>query len=83
MTFSKAVALVVLVAFALLVVTPARAEAMEPTTILILVGAAVILVVIVAYVVIANVREHQRGTAALSEPARAAGVPARLAEVES
>lgn len=81
MTFTKALSLVLVVAFVLLVVAPARAEAMEPTTILLIAGAAVVLIVLVAYVIIANVREHQRGTAAAerSEPIEPAAMPAQVA----
>ncbi len=48
-------------------VQPARAEAMDPMTIITIAGAAVLVVAIIAVVVIANVRDEQRG-ASLETP---------------
>jgi hypothetical protein len=64
----KLIALVVLVALAGTLVQPAPAEAVEPMTILTIVGVAVGVVLIIAVVVIANIREKQGGLAA-GEPA--------------
>jgi hypothetical protein len=42
-------------------IRPARAEAIEPTTIMLIASAAVVVVVIVAYLIIANVESYRRG----------------------
>jgi hypothetical protein len=55
----KLIALVVLVAVAATFVQPARAEAMDPMTVLTIVGVAVGVVIIIAVVIIANIREKQ------------------------
>ena len=68
MSAFKLIALVVLVALAGTLVQPAPAEALEPMTILTIVGVAVGVVLIIAVVVIANIREKQGGMAA-DEPA--------------
>ena len=70
----KLIALVVLVAVAATLVQPGRAEALEPTTIITIVGAAVLVVTIIVVVIIANMRERQRGEAL--EPASAPTVVA-------
>ena len=54
------IALVLVVALLLTAVTPARAEAMEIGTILLLVGVGVAVVMIVAFLIIANVTDRQR-----------------------
>jgi hypothetical protein len=59
----KLIALVVLVAVAATLVQPGRAEALEPTTIMAIAGAAVLVVTIIIVVIIANMRERQRGEA--------------------
>ena len=61
MTTVKLIALVLLVAVAATIVQPARAEALDPMTAVTIAGAAVGLVIIIAVVVIANVREKQGG----------------------
>ncbi len=58
-------ALLVAVVFLAVVVQPARAEALEPTTILLIVGAGVAVVLVLAVVIIANIRDYQRGESAL------------------
>jgi hypothetical protein len=58
-------AILVLVVVLVTAVQPARAEAFEPTTVVLLIGGAVVVVALVALLVIANVRERQRGEAAL------------------
>ena len=59
----RLIALVVLIAVAGTVVQPARAEALEPMTILTIAGVAIGVVLIIAVVIIANVRERQSGSA--------------------
>lgn len=73
MSTFKLIALVLLVAVAGTLVQPARAEALEPMTIITLAGVAVIVVLIIVVVVIANVRESQ--TAALDGPVTVAYDP--------
>ena len=63
MTTFKLIALVVLIAVTGTVLHPARAEAMEPMTVLTIVGVAIGVVIIIAVVIIANVRERQTGGA--------------------
>jgi len=58
-------AILVLVVVLVTAVQPARAEAFEPTTVALLIGGAVVVVALVALLVIANVRERQRGEADL------------------
>jgi hypothetical protein len=60
----KLIALIVLIAVAGTLVQPGRAEAIEPMTIITIVGAAVLVVTIIVVVVIANMRDRQRGEAA-------------------
>src|SRR5439155_906740 len=55
----RMIALVLVVALLLTAVTPARAEALEVGTILLLVGVGVIVVIIVAYLVVASVKGRQ------------------------
>ena len=62
-TTFKLIALVVLIAVTGTVLQPARAEAMEPMTVLTIVGVAVGVIIIIAVVVIANIRERQTGEA--------------------
>ena len=64
---AKLISVVLIVALTVMLVQPARAEAIEPMTIITIVGAAVLVVAIIAVVVIANVRDEQRG-AALEPP---------------
>ena len=62
----KLIALVLLVAVAATLLQPARAEAIEPMTVIAIVSVAVGVLIIIAVVVIANVRDRQKGEA--SEP---------------
>ena len=57
----KLIALIVLVAVAATVVHPAPAEAVDPMTAITIAGVAVGVALIIAVVVIANVREKQGG----------------------
>ena len=50
----RLIALVLLVALVVMVATPDKADAMEPLTIIAIAGAAVIIIVLIAYLVIAN-----------------------------
>ncbi len=70
MKLRRLLALIVLVAFAVVTLQPTPAEAIEPTTMLLLIGGAVIVVALVALLVIANIREHQRGEAEAPSPPR-------------
>jgi uncharacterized membrane protein len=60
MTPYRMIALVLVVALLITAVTPARAEAMEITTILLLVSVGVAVVILVAFLIIANVADRQR-----------------------
>jgi uncharacterized membrane protein YcaP (DUF421 family) len=60
----KLIAVVMLVALGATLVQPAQAEAIEPLTAITIAGAAVLVITIVAIVIIANVRDRQRGEAA-------------------
>jgi len=60
----KLIALVVLVVVAATLVQPGRAEALEPLTVITIVGAAVLVITVIVVVIIANMRERQRGEAA-------------------
>jgi hypothetical protein len=59
MTPYRMLALVLVIALLATVVTPARAEAMEAGTILLIAGAAVAVLIIVAFLVVANVKERR------------------------
>ena len=61
MNITRCIAVILTVALLAVLVQPARAEAMEPTTILLIAGAAVAVVLVIVVVIIANVRESQRG----------------------
>ena len=61
MNITRCIAVIVTVALLAVLVQPARAEALEPATILLIAGAAVAVVIIIVFVVVANVRESQRG----------------------
>ena len=60
MTPYRMIALVLVVALLLTAVTPARAEAMEIGTILLLVSVGVAVVILIAFLIIANVSDRQR-----------------------
>ena len=74
MTPYRMIALVLVVALLLTAVTPARAEAMEIGTILLLVGVGVAVVMIVAFLIIANVSDRQRAEVP-ADQSPAAGAP--------
>jgi hypothetical protein len=58
---------VLLAALLAIVVKPAPAEALEPTTIMLIVGAGVAVIVLVAVIVIANVTEKRPRTSQIVE----------------
>ncbi len=62
MTFTKCVCVVLLVALGVMVVHPARAEALEPMFISLIVSGAVVVLVLVAILIIANVTEGRQRT---------------------
>ena len=64
---AKLMSVVLIVALIVMLMQPARAEAIEPMTIITIVGAAVLVIGIIVVVVIANVRDEQR-SAALEPP---------------
>ena len=68
-------AVVVLVTFA----TPAKAEAIEPLTILAIAGAAVIVLVLVIYLVVANVEGPKMSKAPIPRIARPPDISSRVA----
>jgi len=53
-------AVVIALVLIITIATPARAEALEPTTIILIVGVAVTIIAVVAVVIIANVEERRR-----------------------
>ena len=61
MNITRLLAVILTVALLAVLVQPARAEALEPTTILLIAGVAVAVVLVIVVVVIANLRESQRG----------------------
>ncbi len=71
MTPHRMLALVLVAALLLTAVTPARAEAVEAGTILFIAGAAVVVLILVVYLVVANVKGDPRAAA---EPADGAPV---------
>ena len=64
MSATRLIAILLLVTVSVVLLQPARAEAIEPNVILLIVGAGVAVLIIVVVVIIANVREGQRGAAA-------------------
>jgi hypothetical protein len=64
MSATRLIAILLLVTVSGVLVQPARAEAIEPNVVLLLVGVGVAVIIVVVVVIIANVRESQRGTAA-------------------
>ena len=71
MTCKRFVCIVLLVALTAVVVRPARAEAMDPQLIMIIVGAGIAVVLVIAVVIIANASEGRRRSAELSMTAEA------------
>ena len=63
----RALALVLAVVLLVTFATPARAEAMEPMTILAIAGAALIVIVLVVYLVVANVEGPRMSQAPVIE----------------
>ena len=59
----KLIALVMLIVVAATLAQPGRAEAIDPMTAITIAGAAVLVVTVIAVVVIANMRDRQRGEA--------------------
>ena len=68
MSAMRLIAIVLLVTMSAVLVQPARAEALEGTAVLALVGIGIAVLIIVVVVVIANVREGQRGAAVAPTP---------------
>ena len=62
MTFTKCVCVLLLAALGVMVVQPARAEALEPMFISLIVSAGIVVVVLVAILIIANVTEGRQRT---------------------
>ena len=60
-------AFVLIVALAVNLATPARAEAIEPMTILLIAGVALLVVVVVVVVVVLNVADKEKRRTALGE----------------
>jgi hypothetical protein len=61
----RLVALVLAVVLTVVLVQPARAEALEPTTIILIASAAVAVVLVIAVVIIANIYDTQQGQSGL------------------
>jgi hypothetical protein len=68
MTPYRMIALVLVMVLAITAATPARAEAMEIGTILLLVSVGVAVVMIITYLVVANMSERRRAEAPSDEP---------------
>ncbi len=58
----RLVALVLLLAVTLTFVAPARADAIEPLTMVAIAGAAVVVIVLIAYLIVANARGGREAT---------------------
>lgn len=56
----RLVAVVLVVALALTVATPAKADAIEPMTILAIVSAGVVVLIVIVYLIVANASESRR-----------------------
>ena len=56
----RLVAVVLVVALALTVATPAKADAIEPMTILAIASAGVVILILVVYLIVANVSDNRR-----------------------
>jgi len=65
MTVTRFLAVLLAVVLLATVAQPARAEAIEPTTVVLIASAVVVVVLLVAIVVIGVTRDRQRGEAAL------------------
>ena len=75
MTFKRLVCIVLLAVLAAVVVRPARAEALDPNTILIIVGVGIALVAVIVVVIVANASEGRRRRDAAVAAATASGAP--------
>ena len=64
MTRHRLFAVVILVVLLVTFVRPARAEALEPMTVILIVSGAIVVIALVAVLIIANVTEYRRGTRA-------------------
>jgi hypothetical protein len=64
-TSFRFVAFFLAVVLTVVLAQPARAEALEPTTLILIAGAAVAVVLVIAVVIIANLHEAQQGQSAL------------------
>jgi hypothetical protein len=62
-TFMRCVSLILVVALMIVVVQPAPAEALDPTTILLIAGAGIAVIALIAILIIANVTEKTPRTA--------------------
>jgi hypothetical protein len=62
-TFTRCVSLILVVALLVVTVQPAPAEALEPTTILLIAGAGIAVIALIAILIIANVTEKSPRTA--------------------
>ena len=62
MRLRRLLALILVVTVLVTFVQPARAEALEPTLIVLIVSAGIVVVTLIAFLIIANVTEYQRGT---------------------
>ena len=71
MTFSKCVCVMLLVTLLVMVVKPARAEALEPVFISMIVSGAIVVIALVAILIIANMTEGRRRSSE-AEPERPA-----------
>ena len=63
MTFMRCLSLVLVVALVAVTMQPTPAEALEPTTILLIAGAGVAVIALIAILIIANVSEKRPRTA--------------------
>ena len=63
MTFMRCLSLVLVVALVAVTMQPTPAEALEPTTILLIAGAGVAVIALIAILIIANVTEKRPRTA--------------------
>jgi hypothetical protein len=69
MTPHRVLALVLVALLVFMAATPPRAEAIEPGTALAIAGAAVVVIIIVAFLVVANVKGDRRAQAEPAEDA--------------
>jgi hypothetical protein len=66
-TFKRCVGVVLLAVLLAVVVRPAPAEALEPTTIMLIAGVGIVVIAVVAVLIIANVTEKRPRTAQIIE----------------